>query len=167
MATIAEKLNTKDALVTVRKHGEGHQINDPGLGDAIRRTYGLWRRVKALEAELSEAKALIVRRAEDLRAGGHTVAFETKGITCTVAMRYEAEIPEENLRELKKLLGRRFKDLVRVKTRHSGTSRLLGEAGLEVLGLLRLRRLSPQFKWGVTDSFSTAPSAPKLRKGYK
>jgi hypothetical protein len=167
MATIAEKLNTKDALITVRKRGEGHQINDPGLSAAIQRAFDLWRRVKALEAELSEAKALIVRRAEDLRAGGHTVAFEARGITCTVAMRYEAGIPEENIQELKRLLGRRFKDLVRVKTRYSGTSRLVGEAGLEVLRLLRLRRLSPQFKWGVTDSFNTAPSTPKLRKGYK
>ncbi len=167
MATIAEKISTKDALITVRKRGEGHQINDPGLSAEIRRAYGLWRRIKALEAELSEAKALIVRRAEDLRAGGHTVAFETEGITCTVAMRYEAEIPEKNLRELRRLLGRRFKDLVRVKTRYSGTSRLVGEAGQEVLGLLRLRRLSPQFKWGVTDSFNTASSTLKLRKGYK
>jgi hypothetical protein len=154
MATIAQKLTTKDVAVAVRQGGQRRKINDPGLSDALRRSYALWRRLKAFEAELSEAKGLIAKRAEELSGGGSTVSFDAGDVTCTVTFRHEAVIPEENVAELKKLLGRRFKDLVRTKVRRLATSRLVGEADDGTLSLIRLRRLSPQLKWGTRGVFN-------------
>jgi hypothetical protein len=149
MTTIAQKLATKDVAVAIRQGGDRRRINDPELSDALRRSYALWRRLKACESELSGAKRLIAKRAEELGGGGSTVSFDAGDVTCTVTLRHEAVIPEENVAKLRKLLGRRFKDLVRTKVRHLATSRLVGEADGGTLSLIRLRRLSPQLKWGM------------------
>jgi hypothetical protein len=157
MPTIAQQLTTKDVAVAVRQGGQRREINDPGLSDALRRSYALWRRLKAIEAELSEGKGLIAKRAEEFSGGGSTVSFDAGDVTCTVTFRHEAVIPEDNVAELKKLLGRRFKDLVRTKVRRLATSRLVGEADGDTLSLIRLRRLSPQLKWGTKGASN--PSA--------
>lgn len=148
-ATIAERLSREEDLVTVKKGGTIRRAADPELAAALRRAFALWGRLKAIEAELSEAKDEIARRAEELSspAGGYTVTFEAGGAACSVSMRHEALVPEENVPALRRLLGRRFRDLVRTRTRHAATSRLVREAGDEVLALLNLRRLSPQFRW--------------------
>jgi hypothetical protein len=156
MATIAQRLTTKDVTVAVRQAGQRRTINDPELSDAVRRAYILWRRLKTLEAELSEAKGLIARRAEELGGGGSTISFGAGDVTCTITSRHEALIPEENVVKLKKLLGRRFKDLVRTKVRYLATCRLVEEAGNEALSLMRLRRLSPQFKWGTKGASNSS-----------
>lgn len=163
MASIVEKLGTGEALVTVRQGGTGRRIIDPDLSETLRTAYGLWRRLKTLEAALSGAKEKIARRAGELSAQGSTVTFETGGMTCTVTLRHEALVPEENLPELKRLLGRRFRDLVRTRTRHAATSRLVSEAEEEVLGLLRIRPLSPQFKWGSQGMPDAYPETPGTR----
>lgn len=152
MTTVAQTLTTKGVAIGIRQGGDLRRIIDPELSDALRKSYALWRKLKACEAELSVAKRLIVKRAEDLSGGGSTVSFDAGDVTCTVTLRHEAVIPEENVTKLKKLLGRRFRDLVRTKVRHMATSRLVGEADNGMLSLIRLRRLSPQLKWGIKDA---------------
>lgn len=154
MTTMAHKLTTKDIAVAIRQGGKQRRITDPGLSDALRRSYALWRRMKSCEAELSEAKHFIATRAEEL-GGGSTISFAVGDVICTVTLRHEAIIPEGNVAKLRKLLGRRFRDLVRTNVRHLATSRLVGVADEGTLSLIRLRRLSPQFKWamkGASDS---------------
>lgn len=157
MSFIAEKPILEEALVTVRQGGEGTSFIDPELSAELRRVFTLWRRLKAAEAEFSEAKENIARRAAAFPGLLATVSFETGGITCTVTNSHEALVPEENVAEFRNLLGRRFRDLVRTNIRRTATSRLLSEAGEDVLGLLTLRRLNPQFKWGVSDSLRIKP----------
>jgi DNA-binding protein YbaB len=149
--TIAERLTSEEDLVTIRKNGATRAEADPELAGALRRAFALWARLGELEAELSEIKEEIARRAEEVSGpsggGGATVTFEAGGAACTVSMRHEALVPQENVPALRRLLGRRFRDLVRTKVRHTATSRLVREAGEEALSLIKLRRLSPQFRW--------------------
>ncbi len=151
MATMAAKLTAGDAAVVVTRGREAREITDPRLAGSVQRAYGLQQSLRELEAELRQEKAYIGRRAWDLAGGGSTVSLQAGGVRCTVTLRHEAAVPEENIAALRKLLGRRFRELVRVRTSYAGTRRLVEEAGAEVLSLLRLRRLSPQFRWESTD----------------
>jgi hypothetical protein len=147
MATIAQRLKREQGTMTVIRGGLRRSISDPGLLDAIKTAHTLWQELGELESRLAEAKGIIAQRAQELMEGGATVSFETGGLRCTVTIRHEAVVPEENVQELRKLLGRRFRDLVSTRVRHTATSRLVHEADDDTLSLIRLRRLSPQFKW--------------------
>jgi len=153
MATItaAEKKERRGALVTVRQGGEALEVEDAGLSRSLARAFALWRSLKSTEAEFSREKEAIFRRAGEIAGGGSAATIESEGVSLTITPRHEALVPEENVPALRRLLGRRFKDLVRTRTRHLATGRLLGEAGPEVLALLELNALSPQFRWGLME----------------
>jgi hypothetical protein len=147
MQTMAQRIKGVETTVTVIQGGSKSRIRDPELARAVSGAHSLWLRMRELEAELAKARAIIAGRAGELVDSGVTVSFESGGIRCTVAFRREATVPEENVAALKKLLGRRFKDLVRTKVSYTATRRLLEQAGDDELGLIRVRQLSPQFKW--------------------
>jgi hypothetical protein len=150
MFTIEDRLTTKENTVTVTSGRRKSSIVDAELADAVGRAHSIWLGLRDLEARLSDAKAIIARRAEELRGGRATVSLQAGGVRCTVSVRHEALVPEENVQALRKLLGRRFRDLVRKRVHYSATSRLIEQAEDDVLSLIRLRRLSPQFRWSAT-----------------
>lgn len=153
-------LLTKDRALDGRKEvavirGRERQVMEDGrLYFAVLRAFSLYQRMKALEAELSEAKETIKERARGLMGDRATVSFEADGVLCRVTTRCEVTVPEENVKELRKMLGRRFKDLVSERKRYLGTRKLVEEAAAdqEIRDLLTVRELSPQFSWGVTDT---------------
>lgn len=162
MATMEALLRNEEAQVVVKKGRQRQVVRDGPLSAAIRRAYALTRRVRAVEEELSQARQLIHRRAGEFLGTSGTVSFEASGVTCKVTARYEAVIPEDKLAEVRRLLGRRFRDLVRVKTRYLATRQLLEEAAErgEFRELITLRELSPQLTWGVTDPSFLEPTDP-------
>ena len=147
MSLLAARLGSVEAEVVVRQGRARRTVNDKGLGRAIERAFGLSQRIKELEAEMQESRSHIARRAADLSGGGSTITLSSGGVACTVSRRFEAQVPEGNLAALKKILGRRFRELVNVRTRHTACRQLIKEAPEGALELLLLRELSPQFRW--------------------
>lgn len=147
MSLLAARLGGAEAEVVVRQGRAQRTVNDKGLSRAIERAFGLSQRIRELEAEMLESRAHIARRAADLSGGGSTITLSAGGVACTVTRRFEAQVPEGNLAALKKILGRRFRELVNVRTRHTAGRQLIKEAPAGALELLRLRELSPQFRW--------------------
>lgn len=142
----------ENGLVVVRQKGTRKVVRDRRLSEAIMRASELSRRARAMEPELSEARALIAGRAREFTGPGGTVSFEAGGVLLSVTARYEAVIPEDKVAEARRLLGRRFNELVRVKRKYRGTRGLLEEAGgpggpLE--GLIIMKEASPRFTWGA------------------
>jgi len=147
-------MTTGDSGRIIVKRGNAREIiRDRRLFRAIRRASALNRRVRALEPELSEARTLIAKRAKDFSSRGK-VSFEAGGARLSVTSRYEAMIPEGRVDEARRLLGRRFNELVRVKTTYhaamffaedtrSGRDPALREAGK----LIVLRETAPRFSW--------------------
>lgn len=135
-----------EVLVSIGRRTEA--IRDRELAHALRKSHELYRKSREAEPHMTAAKELIAARAEEfLGEGQGSVHFENDGLACRVTTRTEVLIPEENLVEVRRLLGRRFRDLVRVKTRYVGTRELLYGADEEVRELIDLRRLCPRFTW--------------------
>jgi len=149
MATMAAKVRSRGSEVVVIRGRVRQVIADSRLSSAIKKAFALYQQAKAVEPELSEARNFIAERARDFMGEGGTVSLQAGGITCTVTARYEAVIPEDNLKEVKRLLGRRFNELVRVRKKYLGSRLLIDEAASDerIRKLLTVRQLSPQFKW--------------------
>lgn len=139
--------------VLVKRGNSREIIRDRRLFKAIRRASALNRRVRFVEPELSEARMFIAKRAKKFSSRGK-VSFEAARASLSVTTRYEAVIPEERVEEARRLLGGRFNELVRVKTRYlaalpfvedarSGRNPALREAGR----LIVLREIAPRFTW--------------------
>lgn len=139
-------LLTEDVFVVTGN--EKKRVRDRGLSVTLRRGFELAKRVSELEAELSALRGLMAKRAHDvLRGRRGSVAFSTGSLTLRVTSRQEAVVPEENVGALRRLLGRRFKELVRVKKICTGSTKLIDGADREVLRLIHVRQLSPRFDW--------------------
>jgi hypothetical protein len=139
-------LLTEDVFV-VTGH-ERKRLRDRGLSTALRRGFELEKRISKLEAELSVLRGLMARRAHNvLRGQKGSVSFQTGRLTLRVSSRQETVVLEENVRELRRLLGRRFKELVRVKKIYTGSAKLVNGADREISRLIHVRQLSPRFNW--------------------
>lgn len=161
MASLLAKDKALDGRkeVAVVRGRERQVLEDGRLYSAVLRAFGLYQRMKALEAEFFEAKEVIKERAGGLAGDRATVSFEADGVLCRVTARCEVTVPEDNVKELRKMLGRRFKDLVSERKRYLGTRKLVEEAAAhqEIRDLLTVRELSPQFSWGITESVTATP----------
>jgi hypothetical protein len=134
--------------VTVKRKGSLRRVRDRRLSTAIRTAFEHHLRARELEPSLREARGLIAERAREFLGDGRgSVSFMVGGLSLSVTPRYEAVIEEENIMEVRKLLGGRFCRLVRVKRRYLGSSDLLEDA--LVRRFINLRELSPTFRWGV------------------
>jgi hypothetical protein len=149
MASLLLKEGVLAGEVAVIRGRERRRIEDGRLSFAVLRAFGLYEEIKALEAELSEARKVIRERAKAYAGQRATVSFEASGVICRVTERHEVTVPEENVQELRRLLGRRFKDLVSVRRKYLGTRRLVEEAASngDIQGLLVLRELTPQLSF--------------------
>jgi hypothetical protein len=154
MATMASLLLNAGAPadgdeVAVIKGRERRLIEDGRLSSALLRAFGLHEEIRALEAEFSEVREIIRERARAYAGQRATVSFEASGVLCRVTERYEVTVPAGNVEELRRILGRRFKDLVSVRTKYLGTRKLAEEAACNqaIQGLLALRELSPQLSF--------------------
>lgn len=141
--------------VVVRRGRRREVIRDRKLSFALRRAFELYQQARAFERELSGVKEVIAARARDFTGPKGAVSFETDGLACGVRTTPEAVIPEENVVEVRRLLGRRFYDLVRVKKKYLGSARLLdggpggeGHAEFEeVRKLLVIKESAPRITW--------------------
>lgn len=122
--------------------GKMRRLKDEALSAALVRAVELQGMMRELEPEYSELREFISTRAKRAARKGGSVSFRSSGVVCTVSPRLEAVVPEENVAALRRLLGRRFGELV--KTRHSGSLALLEERGIREL--LVLKELSPRFR---------------------
>jgi hypothetical protein len=134
--------------IVVKRKGGIKKLRDSRLSSAIRKAFEHHLKEKEAAPELREARGLIAGRAKDFLDGKRgSVSFEVGGLSLSVTPRYEAVIDEENVKEVRRLLGPRFRELVKVKKRYVGSSGLLDDA--EVRKLVSLRELSPSFRWGI------------------
>lgn len=123
-------------------------ISDPELAAALARAYEIHKTIRALEPERLLARGLIARRAAELLKDEQgTVTFKVGALAITVNRRQETLIPEDNVTEVRRLLGRRFSELVRTRRAYVGRPALLEQAGARLRALLRFRQLSPRFTW--------------------
>ena len=153
MLSMAQRFSPATEPVIVRQGLCRTKLVDPALYGAIRRAYELQAQLRALEPGLKEAKALIAARTEALAPSGRgmamTVTLEAGDMLCTISRRHEALVPEENVRKLRKILGRNFSSLVRERKKLTATRELVSTAGDEALELLTLKELAPQFRWAL------------------
>lgn len=148
-------LAERESLVTVRRNGGEDPIADPELRGAILRAFELKAKADEVERELSEKRALIAGRARRLQGGSGTVTFLARGLSLRVSRRFEASVPAEAVSALRRLLGGRFRDLVRVKTRHLATKALVEEAARreDLQGHITVRELSPRFTFTADPTY--------------
>jgi hypothetical protein len=141
-------LSRKSTEIIVTSGTIQEAIRDRKLSSTIRRAFELYRNASAVEQELSLARDFIAARARDIlgRPRG-SVSFSTGDLTCRVTSRLEAVVPNENVSMLRKLLGRRFNELVRTSKKYVGSMKLLDFEDSDVSGLLSVRELSPRFNW--------------------
>ncbi|GAB4389021.1 MAG: hypothetical protein Kow0025_11840 [Thermodesulfovibrionales bacterium] len=142
--------------VEVRRKGAVDAVVDPELAEALSSALALRERAEEVERELAERKALIAERARRFTGEAATVTFAAGGVACRVARRFEAEVPEGSVGALRRLLGGRFRDLVRTKTRRMATKALLEEAARrgDLAGHIAVRELSPQFTFSRRQAAS-------------
>lgn len=149
--TMAEKLNCKERELVVRRGKKEKVIRDSHLVEAIQNCRRLTSQLKEIEPLLRDCKSIIFDYARSLLDEGGTLTFHVAGISCKVTLRYEALIPEDNVPELKSLLGSRFKDLVRVQTRYVCSQALADYAEQKgITRLIELKELTPQLRWQET-----------------
>jgi hypothetical protein len=148
MKSKLEKKTTQDEVV-VKKGRQKEVIRDAFLAEAVVKCAGLVDDMKDLEPSIKEYKATITRRAKDFLDRRGTVTLIAGRVKCKVTMRYECVVPEDKVAELRRILGKRFKDLVRVQTKYTGTQVLVDEAaeGGVPKKLLQVKDLSPQISF--------------------
>lgn len=140
--------------VVIKKGKDREVIRDGRLSSAIQRAFNLYQRGRAVEQEMSGAKGFIAQRARDFIGAGGTVSFQAGGVTCRFRSRHETVIPEENIKEVRRLLGKRFTELVKVQKKYMGSRDLIDDS--RIRKLVTVKELSPQFTWeGVTDPFNS------------
>lgn len=131
--------------VVVRADGVEEELGDEGFERALGRALIVYGRLKALEAELSALKGIIAQRAKEISPAG-CVSFTLGGRSgCTVRPRVEAAIEGSNARKLRKILGRDFYNLVRLKKDYLPTRELLREEALREF--VTFKELCPFFIW--------------------
>jgi hypothetical protein len=141
-------MTSKDQEVIITVGCRREMVRDRKLSTAIRNSYKLYRRTQGMEADLQEVKGFISGRARDFMTGEPgSVTFRTGGLVCRVTPRHEAVIPEEHVAAVRRLLGSRFRRLVRVKTRYLGLRELMDKPAEGVRELVELRELAPRVVW--------------------
>ncbi|MBI4824773.1 MAG: hypothetical protein HY805_11195 [Nitrospirae bacterium] len=138
----------KDNRVVVKMGRKERVIQDKALAGVIKGCKELVSELRGIEPELSKYKNHIVGCAKRFMGTSGTLCFIVDDVSLKVTLRHEAVIPPENISEIKRLLGQRFRDLIRVKHRYVCSQNLLlelKEKGLE--SLMELKELSPQLTW--------------------
>lgn len=162
MTTRAAKLKTAAAPappaepsipVTIVMGRNKAAIDNNELATATIRAFQLHRDIKAVEPELKELKAIIVQQIEPLLDGSGTLTILTEGISCKVTTGFEYSIDESAVDALKKALGKRFADLVKVKTVYRPELKLVDmscepDAPAEIRDSIQVKSKSPAFTFG-------------------
>lgn len=137
MATMMGKLKGKEKveeqgaeIIVKLGHKEKRVINDRELYGAVELAVGFMRTLKEIEPQYKAQKEVIARKAKSFIDDKGTVTFlvDTEGwglIECKVTFQYEAVIPDDKVKEVKRILGERFNDLVRTKTTYYATKNLI------------------------------------------
>lgn len=136
----------KDRWVIVRIGKREGPVMDSQLVESIRESRRLLLELRNIEQDLIGHKALIVKSARQLLNGEGTLSFLIGNLSCTVTLRHEAVIPPENVKKLRKLLGKRFDSIVR--QRYVFPLNLLKNMPEKtIMKLIMIKELSPQLKW--------------------
>ncbi len=137
MATMLSKLTKVEAVdaqeereVIVRCGKKEIVIKDATLAEIIENAYEVDTHLKTIKEIAQGYKKEIAEKAKDFLGDKGTVRFiieteEGEIIECKVTFQYEAIIPNEDVEEVRKILGERFEDLVRVKTVYVATPKLI------------------------------------------
>lgn len=152
MQTLREYAEIKSQEVIIKKGKEQWSLKDSTLADVIRLANNLTNEMKALEPSLKEYKTHIAKVAKDYIDASGTVTFIVDGIQCKITFGYECVIPEENVEEVKRILGDRFEDLVRTKIKHEGTMKLIdmaadGDRGQAIAKCLVIKEKTPSIRF--------------------
>lgn len=115
----------KDCDYIVKKGKDQIACHDRVFADNIRLACGLMADIRKIDPMLKAQKEVIAERAREYIDNAGTVTFIVDEISCKVTFGYECTIPEGNIEEVRRLLGDRFEDLVKVKTVYNGTSKLI------------------------------------------
>lgn len=154
MASVLKKVAPPGQEVVVSNGRSREAVRDGRLFETVARAFALSKKAAAIEEQLKKARAFIAERAWELCGRDGAVELRCGDISCRVRARHEAAISEEKVKDARRILGRRFRELVNVKTRYLASRRLLEEAASrkDLEDLITLRQLSPQFTWRVTEA---------------
>lgn len=129
MSKLAQKEQEKEVII---KFGtkEKRLVKDSQLAEAIELAYGFYKTFKDIDSQLKGQKKIITDKARFFLNDKGTVTFivdtdEFGVVECKVTFQYEAVIPTECVEDVRRILGDRFNDLVRVKTVYTATPKLI------------------------------------------
>lgn len=164
MATMMSKLRKKEkdaeeSSEVIVKMGlkDKRVISDRELSGAIELAVGFVRTLKEIEPQLKVQKEVIARKAKTFIDDKGTVTFivdteEWGLVECKVTFQYEATIPEGKVEDLKRILGKRFEDLVRTKTTYLATQKLIelaadADRGKEIAECITIKEKAAQISF--------------------
>jgi hypothetical protein len=138
--------------VIIKKGRETSSLNSPKLAEIIMAAQRLNIEMKALEPALKEYKEQIALAARDYIDASGTLTFIVDGVYCRVTFGYECVILEEKVSEVRRILGNRFEDLVKVKTVYNGTTKLIdmaadGDSGKALAACLTVKEKTPSIRF--------------------
>lgn len=141
-------MSLKNGEVLIVIGNENKRVRDRRLSLAVRKGFSLQKRAAEIEADLASIKSLISKRAKDALEGQKgSVSFQTGRLTLRVSPRLETVVPEENVSKLRGLLGKSFRQFVRVKKIYTGSPALIGGADSRISKLITVKQLRPRFNW--------------------
>ncbi|MEJ2183551.1 MAG: hypothetical protein P8Y66_08505 [Nitrospirota bacterium] len=145
-----------DRVEIIRRGADPLLVRDQALRTALRRAAALTAEHRRAQAALIRARAAVLRRLGP-HLGDGAVTLRSGSATLRVTPREEVLLPEANVREARRLLGRRFSRMVRSRRLYFCRRELLGHP--EARGLLEVRTLAPRF------TFLAGQGAPRRKKG--
>lgn len=170
MATMKAKLQgiKNGDPITVKKGKTSSLIAfDPDLVEAIRDFHKISEQKEALKSPAEKAKKTIADKAKPHLGEAGTLTFEIKEnaeevLRSKVTFGYTCVIPKENIPEVRKILGKRFDDLVRTKNTFEGNQTFIDECttekGAALKDLAELKEKSPVVE---VKKFRPKKKAPK------
>lgn len=163
MAAKVEKANIKaKALVSIKVGNKVKAMENAELAQRLREGLDLVIKGKDLDAGLKIIKEYVSTIADEHKGDSGTVTIKTDTVLCKVTFGYECVLPEENVAEARRILGKRFDDLVREKTTWTGNSELIdlaadADKGKAIRGLVQIKKKSPAITFSAVEEKSVTP----------
>lgn len=163
MQAKVEKADKKaKALVSIKVGKTTKVMENEELANRLREGLDLVIKGKKLEEGLKIIKEYVAPIADELKGDSGTITIKTDTVLCKVTFGYECVLPEENVAEARRILGRRFDDLVREKTTWTGNSELIdlasdADQGKAIRGLIKIKKKSPSITFSAVDEKAVSP----------
>ncbi len=158
MAAKVEKADKKaKALVSIKVGGKIKVMENEELANRLREGLDLAIKGKNIKGALKSIEKYVAAIADEYKGDSGTITIKTDDVLCKITFGYKCVLPEKNVAEARRILGKRFDDLVREKTEWTGNSELIGLAsdadnGKAIRGLVQIKKNSPSITFTAVDA---------------